>query len=249
MTMNKEVSLAAALSSGEPLWRQAELTLLEAIRSGRFPTGSRLPSELELASMLGLHRHTVRRTIELLVGRGALEIRRGRGTFVVEATIAYRIGPRSRFTENVRASGRTPSTRILSAQNETANSDAARWLELSEGAPISVITLVRAADEVPIVVARHSVPADRFPGFSDRLKETGSITRTYASYDVVGYTRRATRMSARLPSQAEVTALHVGRNAPLLSWTSVNADVDGRPINLDESVFAASRVDILLDYQ
>jgi GntR family phosphonate transport system transcriptional regulator len=247
--MNKEVSLATAPSSGEPLWRQAEQTLLEAIKSGQFPTGSQLPSELELASMLGLHRHTIRRTIELLVGRGALEIRRGRGTFVVEAPIAYRIGPRSRFTENIRASGRTPSTRILAAQDGTANADVARWLELSEGAPISVVTLVRAADEVPIVVARHSVPAEFFPGFSDRLRETGSVTRTYATYGVVGYTRRATKMSARLPTQDEVAALHVGRNAPLLSWTSVNADTHSRPVNLDESVFAASRVDILLDYQ
>jgi GntR family transcriptional regulator, phosphonate transport system regulatory protein len=247
--MRKEDSFATALNSGEPLWRQAEQTLLEAIKSGRFPIGSRLPSELELASMLGLHRHTVRRTIELLVGRGALEIRRGRGTYVVEAPVAYRIGPRSRFTENIRASGRTPSTRILSAQTGTATGDAARWLELSEGAPISVVTLVRAADDVPIVVARHSVPAERFPGFSDRLKTTGSVTRTYATYGVVGYTRRVTKMSARLPSQDEVVALHVGRNAPLLSWTSVNADADSRPVNLDESVFAASRVDILLDYQ
>jgi GntR family phosphonate transport system transcriptional regulator len=246
--MNKEVSFATALNTGEPLWRQAEQTLLEAIKSGRFPTGSRLPSELELASMLGLHRHTVRRTIELLVGRGALEIRRGRGTFVVEAPIAYRIGPRSRFTENIRASGRTPSTRILSSHSGTATGDGARWLELPEGAPISVVTLVRAADEVPIVVARHSVPADRFPGFSDRLKATGSITRAYATYGLVGYTRRVTKMSARLPSQDEVAALHIGRNAPLLSWTSVNADADSRPVNLDESVFAASRVDILLDF-
>jgi GntR family phosphonate transport system transcriptional regulator len=247
--MEKEVSLATALGSGEPLWRQAEQTLLEAIKSGRFPTGSQLPSELELASMLGLHRHTIRRTIELLVGRGALEIRRGRGTFVVEAPIAYRIGPRSRFTENIRASGRTPSTRIISSHSGTASGDVARWLELPEGAPISVVTLVRAANEVPIVVARHSVPAERFPGFSERLRETGSITRTYAAYDVVGYTRRATKMSARLPTQEEVVALHVGRNAPLLAWTSVNADANSLPVNLDESVFAASRVDILLDYR
>jgi GntR family phosphonate transport system transcriptional regulator len=104
-------------------------------------------------------------------------------------------------------------------------------------------------DENPIVVARHSVPADRFPGFSDRLKTTGSITRTYATYGLIGYMRRATKMTARLPTQDEVAALYIGRNAPLLSWTSVNADADSRPVNLDESVFAASRVDILLDYQ
>jgi DNA-binding GntR family transcriptional regulator len=47
----------------------------------------------------------------------------------------------------------------------------------------------------------------------------------------------------------QTPAPHIGRNAPLLSWTSVNADADSRPVNLDESVFAASRVDILLDYQ
>jgi GntR family phosphonate transport system transcriptional regulator len=73
-------------------------------------------------------------------------------------------------------------------------------------------------------------------------------TGTYfASYDVVGYNRKATRISARLPTAQEAGDLAVSAAAPILVWVSVNADTDGRPINLDASTFAASRVDIVFD--
>lgn len=56
--------------------------LLEEIRSGRQPPGSRLPSEWELVARFGVSRTTVREALEMLSGEGLLQRRKGCGTWV-----------------------------------------------------------------------------------------------------------------------------------------------------------------------
>ena len=46
--------------------------------------GEKLPNEFELAARLNVGRGTIREAVKLLVARNCLEIRRGKGTFVVE---------------------------------------------------------------------------------------------------------------------------------------------------------------------
>ena len=230
-----------------PLWRRAEHAITAAIETGYFGPGDQLPPEHRLASDLGAHRHTVRRAIENLVGRGVLEIRRGRGTFVVGQPIPYRIGPRSRFTENIAALGLKPEVKVLRSAIVEADTETARWLRLDTGADVVRLELLRSGDGIPIVYARHSMPAERFADFAERFEDIRSITRTFASYGLEGYARKATRISARLPTAQEAGDLTIPASAPILFWMSVNADKDGRPINLDASTFAASRIDIVFE--
>jgi GntR family phosphonate transport system transcriptional regulator len=230
-----------------PLWRQVEHAILGAVRSGRMKSGDRLLGEHQLAEELGAHRHTVRRAIESLTARGVLEIRRGRGTFVVGAAVPYRIGRRSRFTENMRLNGREAGVVLLGSASLPAAPDVADALAVAPGTAVVLLELLRTGDGIPIVIARHFLPADRFPDFAERFAETRSITRSFASYGVVGYTRKQTRLSARLPTVTEAQRLAQSVSTPVLFWGSLNVDRDGRPINYDASVFAASRVDIVFD--
>jgi GntR family transcriptional regulator, phosphonate transport system regulatory protein len=229
-----------------PLWRQVEHAILHAIRAGKFKPGEQLPGEHQLAEDLGIHRHTVRRAIESLGGRGLLEIRRGRGTFVAPGPIAYRVGGRSRFTDNMEAAGLAPSARVLRSGLMPATEDVADNLALMPGDPVATLELLRMGDGVPLLIARHSMPADRFPDFAERFGEIQSITQTFASYGVVGYRRRVTRLAARQPSPQEAADLGQPRTAPVLVWGSANADPEGRLINYDSSVFAAARVSIVV---
>jgi len=230
-----------------PLWRRVEQGIEAAVGTGHLRPGDRLPSEHQLARDFGAHRHTVRRAIESLTSKGVVVTRRGRGTFVAEASIPYAIGPRSRFTENMRAVGRVPAVHIVRAAIGEADDEARRWLELGPGDQVVMLELLRTGDDIPIVLARHFIPARRFPDFGERFGRLESITQTFASYDVVGYSRRTTRISARPPTAREAQALALAESVPVLGWSSLNVDVDGSPINLDESVFAASRVDIVLE--
>jgi GntR family transcriptional regulator, transcriptional repressor for pyruvate dehydrogenase complex len=54
----------------------------DLVRSGRFPAGSKLPPELELAAELGVSRGPVREAVKALAVAGVLDVRRGDGTYV-----------------------------------------------------------------------------------------------------------------------------------------------------------------------
>ena len=56
--------------------------VLQAIKSGVFPVGSRLPPEAELAQMMGVSRPTVREALAALAAVGVIEARPGIGNFV-----------------------------------------------------------------------------------------------------------------------------------------------------------------------
>ena len=57
--------------------------LRSEIRSGRWPVGSRIPTEPELTELTGTGRNTVREAVQALVHAGMLERRQGSGTYVI----------------------------------------------------------------------------------------------------------------------------------------------------------------------
>ena len=61
--------------------------LLEGIRNGTYPAGSRLPSEKELAGQYGVSRITSKKALELLAERGMISRMPGRGSFVLETAV------------------------------------------------------------------------------------------------------------------------------------------------------------------
>ncbi|MFG2431788.1 FadR/GntR family transcriptional regulator [Streptomyces sp. NPDC048590] len=62
--------------------------ILQVVRLGLVPDGGRLPSERELAGLLGISRVTLREVLKVLQDQGLIEARRGRygGTFVLPRT-------------------------------------------------------------------------------------------------------------------------------------------------------------------
>jgi GntR family transcriptional regulator, transcriptional repressor for pyruvate dehydrogenase complex len=64
---------------------QALAQLIEGrVRAGRFPPGSKLPAERQLAIQLGASRNVLREALRILETRGLVEVRYGVGTFVTE---------------------------------------------------------------------------------------------------------------------------------------------------------------------
>lgn len=67
-----------------PAYAQTRLKLKEQILNGTWTEGAKLPTQLELADMLGVSRITVVRAIQELVREGFLESQQGVGTFVAQ---------------------------------------------------------------------------------------------------------------------------------------------------------------------
>ena len=69
-------------AAAAPIWRQIEDGMRRLVASGALPVGSAVPSVRELARELRINPATVSKAYQRLTTDGALEVRRGEGTFV-----------------------------------------------------------------------------------------------------------------------------------------------------------------------
>lgn len=145
----------------EPKYYAVKRHLLDFI--GELEPGSVVPTERELAAELGTSRTTVRQALGELVVEGRLERRQGSGTYVAEPKITWHLYLAS-FTEQVEASGFTPSAQVLATQRIAASNDLSEKLELPVRAPVYRVERLRLADNWPIAVETSWLPAEHFPG-------------------------------------------------------------------------------------
>ena len=80
-------------ASDAPPYRQIAQLVHDAVVEGRLRTGTRLPAERELASLLGVGRATVARALAELGDTGLLERRVGSGTVVAFDPATWEAGP------------------------------------------------------------------------------------------------------------------------------------------------------------
>jgi GntR family transcriptional repressor for pyruvate dehydrogenase complex len=60
--------------------------IIETIKDGSFPVGSKLPSEFELAEQMGVSRPTIREALSALTAVGLIESRPGSGNYIRNGT-------------------------------------------------------------------------------------------------------------------------------------------------------------------
>src|SRR5215470_2405431 len=190
------VTARAAPTPGVTLWRRIADDLERAIASGEFAAGEKLPGETEIAARFAVNRHTVRRAIAELAGRGLVRPARGSGTFVEGGRLAYPISRRTRFSEIVGTAGREAGGRLVASRLEPADRGVARRLKLAKGTPVVRLDVVRSANGVPLSAATTWLPVARVPDAAKVYEATRSITRTLAAAGIRDYRRHSTRVTA-----------------------------------------------------
>jgi len=233
--------------AGMALWRQIEETLAEEIGQGVYPPGKRLPTEAELAERFNVNRHTVRRAMAELAARGAVRVEQGRGTFVHEYPIEWSVSRRTRFSENIARAGRGVGGTLLRTLELPASETVAEALAIAPGDPVVLIERLGSADGRPISIGSHHFPARRFGGLIAAFRETGTITKALAACGVPDYTRKSTRVTARMPSADEARLLHQPQSRPVLQTEAINIDPQGVIIEYGVSRMAADRVQLVLE--
>ncbi len=84
-------------AAAAPIWRQIEDGMRRLAASGALPAGTAVPSVRELARELRVNPATVSKAYQRLVADGALEVRRGEGTFITERSEAALAEERARL--------------------------------------------------------------------------------------------------------------------------------------------------------
>lgn len=233
--------------AGIALWRQIEQGVRRLIAQGEFRPGQQLPTEQDLASRFGVNRHTVRRAMAELSERGLIRIEQGRGSFVQEPVVDYKLGRRTRFSENLTRGGRKPGGTLVQIVEEPARAVVARSLGIARGATVIVVETTGEADAQRISYGRHHFPKLRFNGIGAAYRREGSITSALRAFGVEDYVRRSTRIIARLPTTDEARHLQQPKSRPVLVAESINVDQSGRPIEYGIACFASDWVQIVVE--
>ncbi|MET9513300.1 PLP-dependent aminotransferase family protein [Streptomyces flavidovirens] len=107
--------------------------LREAVRTGRLPAGSRLPSSRSLAADLGVARNTVADAYAELVAEGWLTARQGSGTRVARRAVAAprRAAPAAVTRHSAR---REPAYSLMPGSPDLASFPRAEWLKAARRA-------------------------------------------------------------------------------------------------------------------
>lgn len=232
---------------GIALWRQIEEELRAEILDGTWTAGQRLPTEVMLADRFQVNRHTVRRALAHLRETGLIRTAQGAGLFVADGVIDYPVGRHTRWKENIGRGNRRPSAHILGWRTIAAAGVTAARMRLPEGAPVLVIETLRHADETPLTLSNHHLPADRFEGIETTFARTMSMTDAMAEHGVTVYQRRQTWVSTRLPRGREARLLRQSVADPVLVTHGITVDQDGVPVDYGISLFAGARVRIRVD--
>lgn len=223
-------------SSPVPLYHQAAQALEAAIEDGRLPRGSKLGGEVELATLLGISRPTMRAAMKQLVDKGLLVRRRGIGTMVAPRPVRRAVALTSLF-DDLKEAGREPQTRLLSLQRGPCPPDVAEHLGLDPDAPVVVFDRLRVAGSDPIALMHNVVP-----GGLMKIEE-GDLERT-GFYDILrggGITPHVAtqRVGARKAGEEEAEMLEVEPGDPVLTMTRIAYDTDGRPIEYGSHSYPA----------
>ena len=194
-----------------------------------------------------MNRHTIRRAVADLAARGFLRVEHGRGTFVQENLIDYPVGRRTRFSENIAKSQGAPGGRLVRALTLPADEAIAAALALRPAAKVALIERIGEADGRPVNIGSHYFPADRFPTIIETYRRTNSVTQALAACGVPDYTRKITRVTARLPTLDDARLLQQPANRPILQTEAINIDPHGAPIEYGVGRFASDRVQLVVD--
>ena len=145
---------------GSLLYASVETVLAGEITDGDLKVGDQLPTEDSLIARFGVSRITVRRAIQNLVSRGLVEIRRGKGTFVVAPKITQDLTELSGFVEDMHAVGRKPTARVLGREIVPADATVAAQLALTRGERVVRIRRVRLANGIPLSFDETFLPLE-----------------------------------------------------------------------------------------
>ncbi|GFN37091.1 GntR family transcriptional regulator [Tepidimicrobium xylanilyticum] len=143
----------------DSLYRQARSAILDIIKQNT-EFMSKLPSEQELAEMLGVSRNTVREAIKSLENEGYLVSRHGVGTFIIYdgKNIKTNIAVLESITNIIVNHGYKPGTKSIYCQKRQAPSVISKILNLEENDDVLYIERVRTADDDPVIYIEDYIP-------------------------------------------------------------------------------------------
>ncbi len=138
------------------LYLQIKENIEEGIHSGKYPIGSRLPSENDLCKMFNVSRITIRKALNILENNGMIYSIHGKGTFVKTNVIDSELKKISSFGATLKNMGYSGFTKVIKYEERKTN-DFERLLHGDEWKRASYLSLLGYSMDEPVVFYRSVI--------------------------------------------------------------------------------------------
>ncbi|EDR96023.1 UbiC transcription regulator-associated domain protein [Anaerostipes caccae L1-92] len=187
----------------------------------------KLPSERDLIEEFGVSRPTIQKALSDLENERIIYRIPRQGSFVSDLRLRKSLNKLKSFAEDLRSTGDTPSTRLISFEIIEASETVARQLDIKPGDPVYYLIRLRFKNGDPIIYDDSYFAPFSVKGITcDVLVD--SIYQFIESHGMKVSMSKET-ISAVLPPEAIAKALELQEDEPVIKLDMVAYLSDGRP--------------------
>ncbi|MFE5106362.1 GntR family transcriptional regulator [Streptomyces sp. NPDC056663] len=250
--------MATTDSDRRPKYQKIADSLREAIQSGEYSSGDRLPGENELMSTHGVARMTARQALGVLKDEGIAQSRKGAGVFVRNFRPLRRRGIQ-RLSQEQWGTGKS----IWSADTDNRTLEVDQVTVSEEDAPEHIVPVLDLADEdsvcvrrrrfvldgKPVLLATSYLPTSVVAGSAITQENTGP-GGIYARLDELGHKPVHFReeIRSRMPTKDEAAQLSISAGTPVILICRTAYTDDGRPVEINEMTLDAASYILEYDF-
>jgi len=202
------------------------------IRDSNFAPGQALPSENELANVLGVSRGSLREALRILEEEGIIIKRHGVGTFLTSRISLVRNPLEIDFgvTEIIESTGMSAGLAKIEVTNEKASSHISEKLKVDNGSSILVLKRVRTANDNPVVYSVDYIPEATLGKVNIPLTFTGSLYHLFEDKLDQRVDHGIAQVIPVLANKEISGYLDIGNNSSILLIDQVDYNIRNQPI-------------------
>ncbi|WP_437883800.1 UTRA domain-containing protein [Pseudomonas sp. LRF_L74] len=235
------------LRAAQPLYLRIRDQLVADLNGGLFATGSKLPSERELAERFTCTRVTLRQALQLLETDGLIYRENRLGWYVSPPRIRYDPRGITGFMDYVAAQGRVPVTECLHAERRPAGAWMATRMGLDHPEE-SVFHLQRRrwVDGRPVLVEYNTLATRWCPQLLEEDLNTSLTTLLRERFGLI-HSRCELIMHPGIMEQAQADLLQVSPGSSSFYLERLNFGERGQPVELDQEFWRPDALAVVLD--
>lgn len=233
--------MSTNLGGATPLYIQIREILQRQIEAGVFAVGERLPSERQLSEQYAVSRMTARQALLALVRDGVIFARVGKGTFVAAPKIDQQLRTLTGFSQDVKARGSRPSSRVLEARVVAATPEVAAALQITPQSEVIRLARLRLSDNLPLAVESAHLPFARFPGLLAHDFAQESLYAVLEQEYGLALTQAEQVLEAVIADAEEQALLELTSPAAVMRMQRLTVDSDGAPVEFVLSSYRGDR--------
>ena len=214
----------------KPLYQQVQELITVRIIEGVWKPGEMLPSEFQLADLLGVSQGTVRKALNALTEDNVLFRRQGVGTFVSEHTLQKMLFHFFHFKSDNGDAAELPNAKLIATRLISPSDDIRQILELDREDQVIEIHRVRYVQDVSSIRELIYLPVRYFGHLEQAEKLPHSLYNFYQQQFNITIHKATDSLKAVLSNEQDCEILNVELGHPLLEVARTARSLDGRTV-------------------